>query len=184
MDPELRTTGAGVSVCTFNIAVNRRFANQQGEREADFIPVVTWRSLAENCARYLAKGRKVAVTGSLQTRRYEDKQGNKRTAFEVVADDVEFLSPKEGGSSDRAPSVPQADRGGNSQASGSAFDDITGFTEMDDSNLPSDGSGKLMMTGRIRPLFDKEEPIWKNASSVPVPWAAAAARCASSAWTR
>ena len=133
MDPELRTTGSGISVCTFNVAVNRRFANQQGEREADFIPVVTWRGLADNCARYLAKGRKVAVSGSLQTRRYEDKQGNKRTAFEVVADDVEFLSPREGGSSDRGSS--SAYSGGN-QSSGSAFDDITGFTEMDDSNLP------------------------------------------------
>jgi len=136
MDPELRSTGAGISVCTFNIAVNRRFANQQGEREADFIPIVTWRSLADNCARYLAKGRKVAVTGSLQTRRYEDKQGNKRTAFEVVADDVEFLTPKgEGGPVDRGPSAAQSG-GGNYQPSGSAFDDITGFTEMDDSNLP------------------------------------------------
>ncbi|MGI6192427.1 MAG: single-stranded DNA-binding protein [Christensenellales bacterium] len=137
MDPELRTTGAGVSVCTFNIAVNRRFANQQGEREADFIPIVTWRSLADNCARYLAKGRKVAVTGSLQTRRYEDKQGMKRTAFEVVADDVEFLTPNkgEGGPVDRNPSAAQSG-GGYYPSSGPAFDDITGFTEMDDSNLP------------------------------------------------
>ncbi|MGI6151640.1 MAG: single-stranded DNA-binding protein [Christensenellales bacterium] len=135
MDPELRTTGSGISVCTFNIAVNRRYANQQGEREADFIPIVTWRSLAENCARYLAKGRKVAVSGSLQTRRYEDKQGNKRTAFEVVADDVEFLTPRgEGGPVDRGPSPMQS--GGYNQPSGSTFDDITGFTEMDDSNLP------------------------------------------------
>jgi len=137
MDPELRTTGSGVSVCTFNIAVNRRFANQQGEREADFIPIVTWRALADNCARYLSKGRKVAVTGSLQTRRYEDKQGIKRTAFEVVADDVEFLTPGkgEGGSAERG-SSPAQSGGGYYPSSGSPFDDITGFTEMDDSNLP------------------------------------------------
>jgi single-strand DNA-binding protein len=130
MDPELRQTGNGVSVCTFNIAVNRRYANQNGEREADFIPIVTWRGLADNCSRYLAKGRKVAVVGTLQTRRYEDKQGNKRTAFEVVADDVEFLTPKgDGGSGSNGGSRYQA-------ASNTGFDDVSGFSEMDDSQLP------------------------------------------------
>ena len=129
-DPELRSTGSGISVCTFSIAVNRRFANQQGEREADFIPVVAWRGLADNCARYLARGRKVAVTGSLQTRRYEDKEGKKRTAFEVVADDVEFLSPRDASS---APSGMPAHSG--TRMAGS-FEDVTGFTEMDDTNLP------------------------------------------------
>jgi len=129
-DPELRSTGSGISVCTFSIAVNRRFANQQGEREADFIPVVAWRGLADNCARYLARGRKVAVTGALQTRRYEDKEGKKRTAFEVVADDVEFLSPRDASSS--APSMP-AHSGARMAGS---FEDVTGFTEMDDTNLP------------------------------------------------
>lgn len=112
--PELRSTNSGVSVCTFNIAVNRRFANQQGERETDFVPIVVWRGTAESCAKYLAKGSKVAVSGVLQTRRYEDKDGKKRTAFEVVADDVEFLTPKTGG----AVEAPE------------------GFTEMPDSNLP------------------------------------------------
>ena len=131
-DPELRSTGSGISVCTFIIAVNRRFANQQGEREADFIPVVAWRGLADNCARYLAKGRKVAVTGSLQTRRYEDKEGKKRTAFEVVADDVEFLSPRDSASGGMGSHAP-ADM--NARMAGS-FDDVTGFTEMDDTNLP------------------------------------------------
>ena len=130
MDPEVRQTGSGVSVCTFSIAVNRRFANQNGEREADFIPIVTWRGLADNCGRSLAKGRKVAVVGSLQTRRYEDKQGNKRTAFEVVADDVEFLTPKGEGGSAPAGGAPRY------QAGGAGFDDVSGFSEMDDSQLP------------------------------------------------
>lgn len=112
--PELRSTNSGVSVCTFNIAVNRRFANQQGERETDFIPIVVWRTTAESCAKYLAKGNKVAVSGVLQTRRYEDKEGKRRTAFEVVADDVEFLTPKTGG----AVEAPE------------------GFTEIPEDNLP------------------------------------------------
>lgn len=90
-DPELKTTTSGFSVCSFGIAVNRRFTNASGEREVDFINITTWRGLAENCAKYLSKGRKVCVCGSLQTRSYEDKDGNKRTATEVVAEDVEFI---------------------------------------------------------------------------------------------
>ena len=93
-DPELRTTSSGTSVCTFSIAVNRNFTNAAGEREADFINITVWRGLAENCAKYLTKGRKVAVAGSLQSRTYDDKEGNKRYALEVVADDVEFLSSR------------------------------------------------------------------------------------------
>lgn len=132
-DPELRSTGSGISVCTMRIAVNRRFANQQGEREADFFTVVAWRGLADNCARYLTKGRKVGVTGSMQTRSYEDKQGVKRTAYEVVADDVEFLSPKGEGSGSFG---GQTGASHGYQAPSNSFDDVTGFTEMDDSNLP------------------------------------------------
>ena len=134
-DPELRSTGSGVSVCTMRIAVNRRFANQQGEREADFFTIVAWRSLADTCARYLSKGRKVGVTGSMQTRSYEDKQGIKRTAYEVVADDVEFLTPRHEGGSSYGGGQPAASHGYQAPSSPS-FDDVTGFTEMDDSNLP------------------------------------------------
>lgn len=93
-DPELRSTQSGVSVCTFAIAVNRRFKNQQtGQQETDFINITCWRQLADLCSRYLQKGRKVAVCGSIQTRTYEAQDGSKRSAFEVVADEVEFLSP-------------------------------------------------------------------------------------------
>ena len=70
-DPELKTTTSGRSVCTFTVAVNRRFTNQNGEREADFIPVVVWGKQAENCAKYLLKGSSCAVSGSIQTRNYE-----------------------------------------------------------------------------------------------------------------
>lgn len=94
-DPEMRSTQSGVAVCSFSIAVNRRFRNAQtGQQETDFLNVIAWRQLAELCSKYLAKGRKVAVTGSIQTRTYEAKDGNKRTAWDIVADEVEFLSPQ------------------------------------------------------------------------------------------
>jgi len=91
-DPELRyTPGNGVPVATFTLAVDRPFTNQQGDREADFINIVTWRKLAENCANYLKKGSLAAVTGRLQIRSYDDNQGIRRKTSEVVADDVRFL---------------------------------------------------------------------------------------------
>lgn len=93
-DPEMRQTPSGTAVCTFTLAVDRSFKSANGERETDFIPVVAWRQLGENCAQYLAKGKLAAVDGRLQLRRYEDKDESKRTAAEVVADNVRFLSPK------------------------------------------------------------------------------------------
>ena len=86
-------------MCRFSIAVNRSYTNANGEREADFINIVTWRGLAENCGKYLAKGRKVAVCGQIQTRSYDDKDGNRRYSTEVVADDVEFIGGGNGGES-------------------------------------------------------------------------------------
>jgi single-strand DNA-binding protein len=94
-DPELRTTPSGKAVASFTIAVNRRFKDKGGDPVTDFFPVVTWDKLAESCARYLAKGKKVAVVGELQTRSYDDKQGVKRYVTEIVADEVEFLTPRE-----------------------------------------------------------------------------------------
>lgn len=89
--PELRYTQSGVAVTTFRIAVDRPFKNQQGERETDFFPIVTWRKLAEVCAHNLGKGRLVAVEGRLQTRSYQAQDGSKRWVTEVVADNVRFL---------------------------------------------------------------------------------------------
>ncbi|MBQ1501399.1 MAG: single-stranded DNA-binding protein [Firmicutes bacterium] len=97
-DPELRYTQSGVAVASFTLAVDRKFKNQAGEREADFIPVVVWRQMAETCNTYLSKGKLAAVDGRLQIRSYEAKDGTKRTVAEVVADDVRFLSPKDSGS--------------------------------------------------------------------------------------
>ncbi len=93
-DPEHSTTASGISVCRFGVAVNRNYPNSSGEREVDFFNVVTWRGLADNCAKFLVKGNKVAINGSVQIRNYEDKEGNKRTSVEIVADDVEFLTPR------------------------------------------------------------------------------------------
>ena len=98
-DPESRTTQSGIAQCTLRIAVQRRFANQQGVREADFFTVICWRQTAEFCSRYLSKGRKIAVEGSLQTRSYDAQDGSKRYVTEVIADNVEFCDsrPSEGG---------------------------------------------------------------------------------------
>ena len=96
-DPESRTTASGIAQCTFRLAVQRRFANQQGVREADFLTIVCWRQTAELCSRYLSKGRKVAVEGSIQTRSYDAQDGTKRYVTEIVADNVEFLGSREDG---------------------------------------------------------------------------------------
>ena len=95
-DPELRTTTSGTSVCTFTVAVQRVRSTQDGEKQADYINCVAWRKTAENVSKYLSKGKKVGVTGSIQTRSYE-KDGHKVFITEVVCDDyggVEFLSPR------------------------------------------------------------------------------------------
>ncbi|MBR5328656.1 MAG: single-stranded DNA-binding protein [Firmicutes bacterium] len=97
-DPELRSTSNGTPVATFTVAVDRSFSNNRGEKETDFIPVVVWRAQAETCGRYLSKGKMVAVDGRLQIRTYEANDGSKRTVAEVVAENVRFLSPKDGGS--------------------------------------------------------------------------------------
>lgn len=89
--PEIRTTQSGTSNCTFTVAVQRRFKNANGERETDYIQVVAWRQLAELCGKYLDKGRKVAVSGSIQMRNY-DKDGVKHYVTELIADNVEFLT--------------------------------------------------------------------------------------------
>lgn len=93
-DPELRYTPGGVAVANFTLAVDRPFVNQKGERETDFIRVVTWRKLAETCAGNLTKGRLVAVEGRLQIRSYDDREGVRRTAAEVVAGSVSFLDSR------------------------------------------------------------------------------------------
>lgn len=93
-DPELKQTQSGVSTCSFSIAVNRRFS-KEGEQACDFINIVTWRQQAEFVTKYFKKGKPILVCGSLQTRTWTDKDGNKRYATEVVADEVSFVGNNE-----------------------------------------------------------------------------------------
>lgn len=102
-DPELSETPSGINVCRFSIAVQRRFPNAQGEREADFFNVIAWRGVAESVAKYLKKGSKAGVSGSVQTRTYDANDGSKRYVTEIIAEEVEFLSQRktEDGGDDR-----------------------------------------------------------------------------------
>lgn len=129
-DPELRTTPGGVSVATIRLAVDRDFKNKEtGERETDFISVVAWRQTAEFVSRYFAKGRMAVVDGRLQIRPYTDREGNKRTAAEVVAENVYFGDSKKDGDSPRS---EYDDSGPASADTGSQFNEI----DEDDGDLP------------------------------------------------
>ncbi|MBQ8763932.1 MAG: single-stranded DNA-binding protein [Clostridia bacterium] len=123
-DPELRTTGSGISVLSFTVAVDRGFVRQGEERQADFIDIIAWRQTAEFVSKYFRKGSMIAVQGRIQTRTYDDRNGNKRKAVEIVADNVSFCGSKNesgGGSSysredsyaaaQPAPSYSTADEG-------------------------------------------------------------------------
>lgn len=101
-DPELSETPNGVAVCRFSVAVSRDYVGADGSRETDFFNVTVWRNRAENCGKYLKKGNKVAVIGSLQNRSYEDKDGIKRNVTDVIANEVEFLTPRNAQNSDDA----------------------------------------------------------------------------------
>lgn len=94
--PELKSTQSGVNVCSFTVAVDREFKAKSGEHEADFFTVVAWQKTAEFICSYFGKGQKIGLVGRLQSRKYEDKQGNPRTAVEVVAERVEFIEKREG----------------------------------------------------------------------------------------
>lgn len=94
-EPEVRTTHSGTTVCTFTIAVNRKFADANGDRKTDFFRINAWKQLGENCGKYLSKGKKVAVVGELQARLYEAKDGTTRISLDVQSDEIEFLTPKE-----------------------------------------------------------------------------------------
>ena len=96
-DPELTTTNSGVSLCKFTLAVQRRFTGNDGEREADFLPIIVWRGLADNCYKFLKKGSKAGVSGTIQTRQYDAPDGTRRFITEIIADEVEFLSTRNGG---------------------------------------------------------------------------------------
>ena len=95
-DPEISTTTSGISVCRMSIAVSRRFANAEGGRDADFFNITAWRGTADNCAKFLKKGNKIAVSGSIQTRTYDKQDGTKGFSIDIIADEVEFLTSRNG----------------------------------------------------------------------------------------
>ena len=143
-DPELRTTPQGTNVCSFRIACDRNFARQGEQRQADFIDIVAWRQQAEFVSKYFQKGSLIAIEGSLQTRQYQDKNGNNRTAVEVVANNVNFAGSKSNGSNqgggsyqnatpsyqNAAPARPAAVEAAPSYSAGNADD----FAVIDDSD--------------------------------------------------
>ena len=122
-DPEIRSTQTGKNVCTFTIAVNRK---KVSEPQTDFFRINAWNGLADTCARFLAKGKKVAVVGELQARTYEDKQGKTRLSLDVSADEVEFLSPKE--------EKPKKEKENSDGYDNPA--DLAGFTDIRSDDLP------------------------------------------------
>ena len=129
-DPELRTTSSGVQVCSFTVAVNRpRSSADAGQPEADFFRVTAWRQLADICSKYLAKGRKVSVIGSVSVSTYTGNDGQTRATLEVTADDIEFLTPR----SEAGESVPQqyAAPAANRSAAPQG-----GFVQVDEEELP------------------------------------------------
>lgn len=129
-DPEHRTTPNNLSVTTFTVAVQRRFS--QGEQKADFLPIVTWRGLADNCAKYLQKGSKVGVVGQIQTRQYDDKNGVRRYVTEIIADEVEFLTSRSASENreEMQKKTPQ------SSADDLFGDELAAFEPVDDAELP------------------------------------------------
>lgn len=102
-NPELRKTNSDISVARFSIAVDRRFARQGEQRQTDFINIVAWRQQAEFVSRYFSKGQLIGIEGSLQMNRYKDKDGNDRTSYEVVANNLHFVGPKANNGESAAP---------------------------------------------------------------------------------
>ena len=131
-DPELTETSGGIKICRFAIAVNRNYAGADGERKTDFFNCVAWRGLGETVARFAKKGNKVAVSGSIELRNYEDNQGVRRTGIDIVAQDVEFLTPRGSGSAEDDFGLPAPSQG--SGAAGSRKPQLQPFD--DDGDIP------------------------------------------------
>ncbi|PNQ83089.1 single-stranded DNA-binding protein [Paenibacillus sp. F4] len=129
-DPELRYTPNGIATTQFTLAVDRPFTSQGGEREADFLPIVTWRQLAETCANYLKKGRLTAVEGRVQVRNYENSEGKRIYVTEIVADNVRFLESNR--DSQRDPNEPDH----RPRHDGDPFHDDGKHIDISDDDLP------------------------------------------------
>lgn len=130
-DPELKTTQSGISVTSFSIAVNRSYRSGE-EPVTDFINIVAWRKSAEFVAKYFKKGNLIGIEGSIQTRKYTDKNGNQRTAFEVVANNVQFVESKR----DSSASVPAAEPAPAASYSNAGENDFADLGDISDDDLP------------------------------------------------
>lgn len=126
-DPELRTTQNGVAVCSFTVAVNKRLGANAQHPEADYFRVTAWRGLAENCAKFLAKGRKVSVVGAVSVSTYQANDGTTKATLELSADDVEFLTPKSEATTEK-PTVGELE----GKAADLPKSDVNGFVQVDD----------------------------------------------------
>lgn len=134
-DPELRATTSGIPVCSFTVACDRRFVKQGEERKADFINCIAWRQAGESISKYFAKGHRIALEGSIQTRSWTDNEGKTRYATEVVVDQWEFAQSKnEGGAGGQA--VPGAAHFSNSKPTEPLSGDLDGFMPIEDDDLP------------------------------------------------
>lgn len=130
-DPDLRTTQAGISVCSFTVAVNRRQKNADGQNEADFFRVTAWRELGENCGKWLQRGKKVAVVGPVSVSTYQGNDGKTYATAEVTAQDVEFLTPKgQTGYEDVQAAQPQQTQ------QQPVIDPETGYEQVENDELP------------------------------------------------
>ncbi|MCQ9303086.1 single-stranded DNA-binding protein [Mammaliicoccus sciuri] len=142
-DPEYRTTPSGVQVATFTLAVNRTFTNQQGEREADYINCVVFRKTAENVNQYLSKGKLAGVDGRLQSRSYENKEGQKVFVTEVVCDNVQFLEPKD------------SQNGSNSYQNGTSYQKGNNYTQ----------NNQSVQQGQNKAKYDQQNNPFNNGSN-------------------
>ena len=127
-DPELKTTPSDISVTRFSIAVNRNYGSGE-ERQTDFINIVAWRHSAEFVAKYFKKGNLIGIEGSIQTNRYQDKNGNNRTSFEVVANNIQFVESKRD-------SAPVSDAGASASFSNADTNDFADLGDATDDDLP------------------------------------------------
>lgn len=141
-DPEYRTTPSGVQVATFTLAVNRTFTNQQGEREADYINCVVFKKTAENVNQYLSKGKLAGVDGRLQSRSYDNKEGQKVFVTEVVCDNVQFLEPKD------------SQNGSNSYQNGTSYQKGNNYTQ----------NNQNVQQGQNKAKYDQQNNPFNNGS--------------------
>jgi single-strand DNA-binding protein len=156
-DPELRYTPAGVAVTQFTLAVDRPFTSQGGEREADFIPVVTWRQLAETCANYLRKGRLTAVEGRIQVRNYENNEGKRVYVTEVIADNVRFLESNRDGSGSGGSSREESSN--NTSNSGGGSNNRSNYNSNNGNNNSRDNQDPFSDDGKPIDISDDDLPF-------------------------